>query len=265
MDPVRITPLMHGVTTSWATSEPAKIQISARLSAANLQFLQNSSACDRLQVMGAPPGLCKGPPGVFSGSSRGPPGVFHKGQSCASSTTLGLSDIESEDAVSVISLQQCDDSCNEDFPCTLVMRNIPNKYTRELLLMLLDSHGFRGCYNLVYLPIDFATKVAVGYAFVSFSTRSDAERFKKSFDGFSDWVYTGSSKVCTVDWSNGADGLEAHIERFRNCPIMHPSVPDSFRPLLFVHGERVAFPPPTKIIRKPRASGSWHSNHAAAK
>lgn len=188
--------------------------------------------------------------------------MFLKGQSCASSTTLGLSDVASEDAVSVISLQP-EESSSEDLPRTLVMRNIPNKYTRELLLVLLDSHGFRGSYNLVYLPIDFATKVAVGYAFVSFTTRSDAERFKSTFNGFSDWVYAGSSKVCTVDWSNGADGLETHIERFRNCPIMHPSVPDSFRPLLFVHGERVAFPPPTKIIRKPRASGSWHSNRAA--
>jgi len=47
-------------------------------------------------------------------------------------------------------------------------------------------------------------------------------------------------------------GLEANIERYRNSPTMHELVPDAYRPMLFVNGQQVAFPAPTKKIKPPR-------------
>ena len=38
---------------------------------------------------------------------------------------------------------------------TVMLRNVPNNYTREMFLTLLDDHGFAGRYDFVYLPCDF--------------------------------------------------------------------------------------------------------------
>ena len=60
-----------------------------------------------------------------------------------------------------------------------MLRNLPNNYTRDMLLELIDSLGFRGqyapgfCFQLkivedfIYLPIDFQTQACLGYAFVN--------------------------------------------------------------------------------------------------
>merc|ERR1719210_2156522 len=107
---------------------------------------------------------------------------------------------------------------------TVMMRNLPNKYSRDMLLELLDSQGFNGCYDLVYLPIDFRTGIGFGYAFINLITAQDATRFRVHFQGFAAWdAVAGSSKICEVSWSDAVQGLHAHIERYRNSPVMHES------------------------------------------
>lgn len=134
---------------------------------------------------------------------------------------------------------------------TLMLRNLPNNYTRTMLLSLLDSEGFGGQYDFVYLPIDFKSHASLGYAFVNLSTTEAAERCWKVFEGFNKWVVP-SSKVCSVNWSTPFQGLDAHVERYRNSPVMHEHVPDEYKPMLLSDGERLPFPPPTKKIRAPR-------------
>jgi len=135
---------------------------------------------------------------------------------------------------------------------TLMMRNLPNNYTRSMLLMMLDSHGFAGCYNFVYLPIDFGSSANLGYAFINLVDARVVQRFWDQFAGFLDWDIP-SSKICHVDWSGPHQGLEAHIERYRNSPMMHKCVPDAYKPVLFEGGVRVPFPAPTKALQPPRA------------
>jgi hypothetical protein len=120
-----------------------------------------------------------------------------------------------------------------------------------MLLSLLDSEGFSGQYDFVYLPIDFKSHASLGYAFVNLSTTEAAERCWKVFEGFNKWVVP-SSKVCSVNWSTPFQGLDAHVERYRNSPVMHEHVPDEYKPMLFADGKRLLFPPPTKKIRAPR-------------
>mmetsp|Transcript_19641 Transcript_19641/g.35730 ORF Transcript_19641/g.35730 Transcript_19641/m.35730 type:complete len:342 (-) Transcript_19641:46-1071(-) len=134
---------------------------------------------------------------------------------------------------------------------TVMMRNLPNNYTRTMLLELLDTQGFWGGYNMVYLPMDFSSAAGFGYAFINFVTSEGAEHFRDHFQGFSEWSVP-SEKICDVMWSGVHQGLEAHIERYRNSPVMHQSVPDEFKPALFVNGERVPFPSPSKPPRAPR-------------
>ncbi|CAE8693585.1 unnamed protein product, partial [Polarella glacialis] len=134
---------------------------------------------------------------------------------------------------------------------TVMMRNIPSDYTGLMLLKLLDKNGFNGSYDLVYLPMDYNNCVGFGYAFINFVSSQAASGFRQAFEGFTDWGLA-SDKVCEVCWSSVLQGLEAHIERYHNSPVMHEAVPDAFKPLLFAGGQRIPFPAPTKNIRPPR-------------
>merc|ERR1712072_1555922 len=49
---------------------------------------------------------------------------------------------------------------------TLMLRNLPNSYTRNMLIELLDKEGLHGDYDLVYVPVDFTKLAGLGYAFV---------------------------------------------------------------------------------------------------
>merc|ERR1719221_78725 len=133
----------------------------------------------------------------------------------------------------------------------MMLRNIPNSYSRDMLLELFRNHGFEKSIDLIYLPIDFHTEVGLGYAFINLISEEEVAKFQERFQGFTDWSIV-SQKVCEVSWSEPMQGLQAHIDRYRNSPVMHESVPDEYRPVLFQAGVRVAFPEPTKRIRAPR-------------
>merc|ERR1712048_282476 len=134
---------------------------------------------------------------------------------------------------------------------TVMMRNIPGEYTRADLLGLMDQQGFSGLYDLVYLPVDFKTELNHGYAFINFTRAENVERFRDQFMGFSDWLVP-SERICEVSWSDQSQGIDANIQRYRDCPMMHESVEDRFKPVLFHDGQRIPFPMPTKKIRAPR-------------
>merc|ERR1712149_104639 len=133
----------------------------------------------------------------------------------------------------------------------VMMRDIPNSYSCNKLVDLFDAAGFQGTYDFLYLPVDFRTNMSLGYAFVNFVSSRKAQEFMLFFDGFSNWHFS-SPKVCQVSWSDPNQGLQEHVERYRNSPVMHENVPDDFKPRLYKGGVRVAFPAPTKRIKPPR-------------
>jgi len=131
------------------------------------------------------------------------------------------------------------------------MRNLPNNYSRKMLLELLEQKGFTGKFDFLYLPIDFKTSASLGYTFINLVDPSAVPAFWSNFDGFSDWILP-SKKVCIVSWTDPHQGLNAHIERYRNSPVMHPTVPDAYKPAVFMGGVMVPFPEPTQAPRGPR-------------
>jgi len=134
---------------------------------------------------------------------------------------------------------------------TVMLRNLPNNYTRTMLVELIDSEGFAGQYDFIYLPMDFKSHASLGYAFVNLITSEQAMRFFEAFVGFHDWIVP-SQKVCSVNWSAPYQGLDAHLERYRNSPVMHDDVPDDYKPMVFRDAVRIAFPGPTKKLKVPR-------------
>ncbi|CAE7720661.1 ML3 [Symbiodinium sp. CCMP2456] len=131
-----------------------------------------------------------------------------------------------------------------------LLRNLPNNYSRDMLLAMLDKRGFAGRYDFVYLPFDFRRDANLGYAFVNMVDAEAADALWKGLEGFTAWALT-SHKVCSVTWSGPLQGQSAHIERYRNSPVMHSSVPDQYKPVILEAGVRKPFPKATKKIKMP--------------
>jgi len=133
---------------------------------------------------------------------------------------------------------------------TVMLCNIPSHYTRNSVMSVLRSEGFADHIMFIYIPMNLRNLNNFGYAFVDFDSVSVATECKERMEGFTSWSEE-SEKVMSIGWSD-TQGLDAHIERYRNSPLMHESVDDELKPALFHNGVRVAFPEPTKTIRAPR-------------
>jgi len=124
---------------------------------------------------------------------------------------------------------------------TMMLRNIPNKYTQKMLLEHLEVNGFGGTYDFFYLPIDFRNRCNVGYAFINFVAPEHAKRFLNTLNRAKLPAYN-SSKVCEVTFAH-VQGLEQNIEHYRNSPVNGVPIA-AYRPLIFKSGIEVGFPKP---------------------
>jgi hypothetical protein len=221
-----------------------------RLAMAERTYLQQLASCQTLGVRLAPHIWANKPPGLNCSPTLKSVGLETLSDASTVDNSPEPSDTGSAsgDAVSSVDVDEIEAT-------TLIVQNIPNRYSRTTLLTLLDESGYQNLYNLVYLPTDFMTSVNFGYAFVHFVSSKVANRFKKEFHGFSGWN-CNSSKTCSVDFCAEQCGLDSLIKRYQNCPVMHELVPDEYKPALFLDGQRIAFPAPTKKLKKPRMKAS---------
>jgi len=134
---------------------------------------------------------------------------------------------------------------------TVMLRNVPYNCSRNSVVHMMEDAGFSGLFDFIYLPIDFRSKSGFGYAFINMVSNDAALKLFNHFNGFSDWAMK-SQKVAEVTWSEPSQGLDVHVGRYRNSPVMHDAVPDEFKPAMYKNGVRVPFPAPSKAIRAPR-------------
>ncbi len=111
---------------------------------------------------------------------------------------------------------------------TLMVRNIPNKYTQMSVLEEINVKH-EGLYDFFYLPIDFKNKCNVGYAFINFIDPIHVAKFYNDFNG-SRWKNFNSEKVCAVAFAR-IQGKSAMIARFQNSSLLEKD--NEYRPLLF--------------------------------
>mmetsp|Transcript_49732 Transcript_49732/g.118553 ORF Transcript_49732/g.118553 Transcript_49732/m.118553 type:complete len:626 (-) Transcript_49732:87-1964(-) len=135
---------------------------------------------------------------------------------------------------------------------TVLVKNIPKDALWPDLVQRLDELGFAAKYDFMYLPRDFTHGVGLGYALVGLTTVQAGDDLIELLDGHTAWADPDAGGELRVSWSDPQRTLSEHVERYRNSPVMHESVPDEYKPALFVEGEHVAFPAPTKAIRPPR-------------
>lgn len=103
---------------------------------------------------------------------------------------------------------------------TVMLRNIPNKYTRGMLIEQLHRTGFKGDIDYLYLPTDFANRCNVGYCFLNFRTPQARARFMQAFDGVAAQSCLpgfNSYKVCQVTRAKW-QGREENVRRLRSGP-----------------------------------------------
>jgi hypothetical protein len=111
---------------------------------------------------------------------------------------------------------------------TIMVRNIPNKYTQQMLLDEVNQK-FSGTYDFFYLPIDFKNRCNVGYCFINFLGPQSIAAFVEDFHG-QKWKNFNSEKVCAVSFAR-IQGKQAMIARFENSSLMDKV--DEYKPLLF--------------------------------
>jgi len=103
---------------------------------------------------------------------------------------------------------------------TVMLRNIPNKYTRQMLIDQLHRAGFRGDIDYLYLPTDFANRCNVGYCFINMREASARARFVTNFDGVAAQSCLpgfNSYKICHVTRAKW-QGREDNVRRLKSSP-----------------------------------------------
>jgi hypothetical protein len=66
---------------------------------------------------------------------------------------------------------------------TVMMRELPLKYTQRKLLREINSSGFGGQFDYLYLPMDPRSHANRGFAFINMVSEKAAEEFYKKFHG----------------------------------------------------------------------------------
>ncbi|XP_038975595.1 protein terminal ear1-like [Phoenix dactylifera] len=140
---------------------------------------------------------------------------------------------------------------------TVMIKNLPNKFTTEKLLAILDQHCLEenkkvlslkreeeasdvklgdaevvttlSEFDFLYLPIDFRSGSNLGYAFVNFSSSIAARRLHDYLHDF-EWKCFGSRKICEVTYAR-IQGLQDLKDHFKNSVFICER--DQFLPMCF--------------------------------
>merc|ERR1719422_638403 len=126
---------------------------------------------------------------------------------------------------------------------TTMLRNIPQRFDRELLLEHLISNGFGGAFDFVYMPNDFSTGVNLGYAFINFVSEDVYMQFKLMYAGVK--LAEESPKVCEVCDAK-VQGKSQNVEFYRNSTVMN--MDPKYHPVVFENGMRQSFPQLTRPL-----------------
>lgn len=110
-----------------------------------------------------------------------------------------------------------------------------------VLDMVNETH--RGCFDFLYLRMDFRNRCNVGYAFINFTDPKHIMSFSKRVCG-KRWARFNSDKICTLTFAR-IQGTRALIDKFRHSKVMFEA--PAYRPKLFyvsgpMAGQEAPFP-----------------------
>ena len=102
----------------------------------------------------------------------------------------------------------------KDTRTTVMIRNIPIKYTDNILVNALEE--FKGKYDCLYMPYDYEKKGNKGYAFINFVNPLHILYFHEKFCG-KKWPLFESSKICELNSANfqGINEIQKHSKNYK--------------------------------------------------
>ena len=106
----------------------------------------------------------------------------------------------------------------EDQRTSIMIKNIPNKFTRDLLLNTIDQN-FKGTYDLFILPTDGSKNKNFGYSFINFLSCYFIPYFYSQFNK-KNWSGTNSKKICEITYSK-IQGRQNLISYYSNKIIFY--------------------------------------------
>jgi len=113
----------------------------------------------------------------------------------------------------------------QDSRTTIMIRNIPNKYTQEMLLERINRFH-SGKYNFFYLPMDVNNGCNIGYAFINFVDPVYIVPFFEDMNSKA-WENFNSEKICQIAYGR-IQGKQALSENFNKTTDMRKVKPLSF-------------------------------------
>jgi hypothetical protein len=121
---------------------------------------------------------------------------------------------------------------------SVMVRNIPNRYSQQMLRTEIDKAGFKGKYNFFYLPIDFGQRANLGYAFIDFQDVETAAQFIATFEGEKLRKFK-SRKILSISPAV-YQGLPANLNHFAKAALQRITNP-RFQPKVFQGGQAISF------------------------
>ena len=102
----------------------------------------------------------------------------------------------------------------KDTRTTVMIRNIPIKYTDEILIEELDE--FNGKYDCLYMPYDYEKNGNKGYAFINFINPLHILHFYEKFNG-KKWIHFESNKICELNCAHfqGINEIQKHAKNYK--------------------------------------------------
>ena len=102
----------------------------------------------------------------------------------------------------------------KDTRTTVMIRNIPIKYTDEILIEALKE--FNGKYDCLYMPYDYEKNGNKGYAFINFVNPLHILYFYEKFNG-KKWIHFESSKICELNCAHfqGINEIQKHAKNYK--------------------------------------------------
>jgi hypothetical protein len=102
----------------------------------------------------------------------------------------------------------------KDTRTTIMIRNIPIKYTDEILNDTLKD--FHGKYDCLYMPYDYEKNGNKGYAFINFVNPLHILLFYEKFNG-KKWEHFESPKICELNMAHfqGVNEIQKHAKNFK--------------------------------------------------
>jgi hypothetical protein len=104
-------------------------------------------------------------------------------------------------------------------PTTIMIRNIPNRYSQRELMLELEELGFVDSFDFVYIPMDKCTRANLGYAFVNFVEATWADKCLGAFQNYRFQRHRDvSSKIAAASVAH-IQGLDNNLAHYANSVV----------------------------------------------